>query len=294
MLSDNTEKSRNPLKKAMRRRNAKTVQFCAPTYFEASDVEYSSDEEDGEADPYLNEGESPEAQAQAQANGGQQDEDATAAEAVKLNRSPKDSGVDDIRQLHSPVENGAGEISTQAELSSSNDEISDPHGKRLRFEPQCLSNIATATVEDVMNGKSRRGTVRNTDSFFKDDSVETRKITLTPNILRDESSNSTIRSNESKEVSGTFWVSGALLDANRLRCSSRQELAWTHWKRPSPLQSGRRKTGRKRTRNPECLVGFSREKTRKVNLRMTRRTIRRRYQENSRDCHRNRKDRWRH
>lgn len=55
-----------------------------------------------------------------------------------------------------------------------------------------------------MNGKSRKGTVRNTDSFFKDDSVETRKITLTPNLLRDDSSNSTIKSNESKEVSGAL------------------------------------------------------------------------------------------
>lgn len=46
MLGDNPEKSKNPLKKAMRRRNAKTVQFTAPTYVEASDVEYSSEEED--------------------------------------------------------------------------------------------------------------------------------------------------------------------------------------------------------------------------------------------------------
>ena len=40
--------------------------------------------------------------------------------------------------------------------------------------------------------------MRNTDSFFKDDTVETRKITLTPNILRDDSS-STIRSTDAKE-----------------------------------------------------------------------------------------------
>ncbi|KAI7426077.1 hypothetical protein KC368_g18485, partial [Hortaea werneckii] len=42
MLGDNSEKSRNPLKKAMRRRNAKTVQFAAPTYVEASDYDYST------------------------------------------------------------------------------------------------------------------------------------------------------------------------------------------------------------------------------------------------------------
>ena len=65
-----------------------------------------------------------------------------------------------------------------------------------------------------MNGKSRRGTLRNTDSFFKDDSVETRKITLTPNILRDDSSNSTIKSNESKEVRTAFRISSALFNAD--------------------------------------------------------------------------------
>lgn len=52
MLGDNPEKTRNPLKKAMRRRTAKTVQFAAPTYVEASDYDYSSDEEDGMIDPY--------------------------------------------------------------------------------------------------------------------------------------------------------------------------------------------------------------------------------------------------
>lgn len=50
MLGDNNEKSKNPLKKAMRRRNAKTVNFAAPTYIEASDVEYSSDEDSEHGD----------------------------------------------------------------------------------------------------------------------------------------------------------------------------------------------------------------------------------------------------
>jgi hypothetical protein len=131
MLGDNTEKSKNPLKNAMRRRNAKKVQFCAPTYVEASDVEYSTDEDDGEADQYLSEGESSETQAQAQANGSQQDEDTTAAEAVKLNHSPSDNGLNDIQQLHSPDEAGERDISTETELSPSNNEISDPHGKLL-------------------------------------------------------------------------------------------------------------------------------------------------------------------
>lgn len=37
----------------MRRRNVKTVQFTAPTYFEASDIEYSTEEdEEGDAESY--------------------------------------------------------------------------------------------------------------------------------------------------------------------------------------------------------------------------------------------------
>ena len=44
--------------------------------------------------------------------------------------------------------------------------------------------------------KSRNGTVRNTDSFFKDETLETRKITLTPNLLRDDASG-TPRSSDS-------------------------------------------------------------------------------------------------
>lgn len=36
--------------------------------------------------------------------------------------------------------------------------------------------------------KSRKGTPRNTDSFLKDESAEPRRITLTPNLLRDDNS----------------------------------------------------------------------------------------------------------
>lgn len=50
MLGDNPEKPKNPLKIAMRRRNVKTVQFTAPTYFEASDVDYSTEEEDDDGE----------------------------------------------------------------------------------------------------------------------------------------------------------------------------------------------------------------------------------------------------
>ena len=53
MLGDNPEKSRNPLKKAMRRRNAKTVQFAEPTYYEPSDNDYTTDEENEDEQDFL-------------------------------------------------------------------------------------------------------------------------------------------------------------------------------------------------------------------------------------------------
>lgn len=46
MLGDIPERSKNPLKKAMRRRNAKMVTFAAPQYREASEVEWSESESD--------------------------------------------------------------------------------------------------------------------------------------------------------------------------------------------------------------------------------------------------------
>ena len=53
---------------------------------------------------------------------------------------------------------------------------------------------------DDISDKSRKGTVRNTDSFFKDENVETRKINLTPSLLRDDSNSSVAKPIEPKEV----------------------------------------------------------------------------------------------
>ena len=67
MLGDNPERSKNPLKKAMRRRNAKVVQFAPPIYVEASDLEYSTEEEEeGDGDFYAQEEDRAETQEQDQ------------------------------------------------------------------------------------------------------------------------------------------------------------------------------------------------------------------------------------
>jgi len=67
MLHDTAEKSKNPLKKAMRRRNAKTVTFNPPTYFEAADIDWSDVEQESEGAPGVI------GSAEARRNGGQLD-----------------------------------------------------------------------------------------------------------------------------------------------------------------------------------------------------------------------------
>ena len=66
--------------------------------------------------------------------------------------------------------------------------------------------ILLTGLDDGTTNKSRKGTLRNTDSFFKDDSVETRKINLTPSLLRDDSSGARLSTNESKEVSNSSHI----------------------------------------------------------------------------------------
>lgn len=168
MLGDQAEKTKNPLKKAIRRRNAKTVTFTAPTYVEASDIDYSTDEEDGEGDYLVQNG-----------------------EKEPLD-DEKDPGPDDDEIV--AVE----PLKPRAEVREAKQEIDET-------APAKVSSDAARTSDEIFEGKleskqSKNGTVRNTDSFFKDDSVETRKITLTPNLLRDDSSTSTRTSNESKEL----------------------------------------------------------------------------------------------
>ena len=167
MLGDQAEKTKNPLKKAIRRRNAKTVTFTAPTYVEASDIDYSTDEEDGEGEYFGANGEK---------------------EPVDDEKGPR-LEEDEIAATE-PLKPRA----EAREVKSENDDAI----------PASVSSDPVMTSDEILEGKleskqSRNGTVRNTDSFFKDDSVETRKITLTPNLLRDDSDVSTRTSNDSKE-----------------------------------------------------------------------------------------------
>lgn len=162
MLCDQAEKSRNPLKTALKRKKAKTVQFAGNTYVDPSDVEYSSEEEELEAE-YL-------AQQQRQQQQQQQQQAAAAAEADVVDETAK---VEPLKprgaqngKAESKKPDGSGDAASGKALSRTSEEIFDTRGGD---GPK----------------KTSDGTVR--DSFFKDDTVETKKITLTPNLLRDDS-----------------------------------------------------------------------------------------------------------
>ncbi|CAN9280193.1 unnamed protein product [Alternaria alternata] len=169
MLGDTAEKSKNPLKKAMRRRNAKTVQFAPPTYVEASDYDYSSDEGEGE----LFGGPEPKQLQQQQAatqDGDAAQEENLQVQPLKVNGAKKDG-------------------QTEGDARSSSEEFAKRSEDRERGSEDAVDRPLDPKV-------SRNGTLRNTDSFFKDENTETRKITLTPNLLRDDSSTSTTGSRE--------------------------------------------------------------------------------------------------
>ena len=122
MLGDTAEKTKNPLKKAMRRRNARTVQFNPqPTYRDASDYEYSSDEEDEE--PELMNGGEVQAQEQSAVIDNAED-DATLAE-TQSNASKRD------------IEETNGDV----DLSGRTDEVESRRGQADQPRPSEESAI---------------------------------------------------------------------------------------------------------------------------------------------------------
>ncbi|KAH9828166.1 Src-like 3 domains [Teratosphaeria destructans] len=172
MLSDNPEKSRNPLKKAMRRRAAKTVQFAAPTYVEASDYDWSSDEEEQPAaEPFAA------AQTQeSQQNGHSED----------VHENEKEQTVEEPRSSTSSHRNSFDREQAATYAAQTSTATDEP-----QLSPKLVDKTEAAPL------KSRKGTPRNTDSFLKDDSIETRKITLTPGLLREDNTSIKSASSES-------------------------------------------------------------------------------------------------
>lgn len=187
MLGDNSEKSRNPLKKAMRRRNAKSVSFSSPTYIEASDVDFGTDDEMEEGDFFDHDEDGDEDDDQ-----DDQHEDMVVEPLKPRSQREKESEPESAQEEISEPERTSPETARASEDVEVEGRLSSFH--RTVNHAELANSPSAETVS-----RSRNGTVRNTDSFFKDDTAEPKKISLTPNLLRDETSNN-ILLEEVKEV----------------------------------------------------------------------------------------------
>ncbi|KAL6859323.1 hypothetical protein J3F83DRAFT_768978 [Trichoderma novae-zelandiae] len=126
-----------------------TVVFAEPTYHDYS-VDYSSEEEDAD------EASEPTRQKKQATSGDDEDtaDETARVEPLKPNKSKNAK----------PAEQSQDDSSDDEDLRGSLDIVEKRDGPSI----------------------SRNGNIRNTDSFFKDDTAETKKITLTPNLLRDD------------------------------------------------------------------------------------------------------------
>ncbi|KAK3905587.1 hypothetical protein C8A05DRAFT_12616 [Staphylotrichum tortipilum] len=177
MLGDQPDKAKNTIRTAMKRRKAKNVQFAAPTYVDYSEFDYSTEEEDGDAEVFSPQ-QSQQTQQSQQSTGDEMEDETAKVEPLKPRSQQKQQAKAEAKRQ---------EPTSDADSSSS---------------AAAANKTMTRVVEEVSEVKSdgpkktSNGTVR--DSFFKDDTVETKKITLTPNLLRDDNGPRT--SSESREV----------------------------------------------------------------------------------------------
>ncbi|GAB0138003.1 hypothetical protein EsDP_00006252 [Epichloe bromicola] len=190
MLGDQAQKQKNSFKTIRRRR--KTVTFADPTYVDYSDFDYSTDDED--IDELF--GSQPISQQHREQQ--LQNQQTTPQDVVD------DAIADDTAKVE-PLKTRNPKEDRKAATQSSTELLAED---KIRSSEESL--------EDKHDGpsRSRNGTVRNTDSFFKDDSVETKKITLTPNLLRDDNaprSSSDSTTKDARPVSGSDKIDRELI-----------------------------------------------------------------------------------
>ncbi|PTB81829.1 hypothetical protein M440DRAFT_1435519 [Trichoderma longibrachiatum ATCC 18648] len=130
-----------------------TVVFAEPTYFDYSDHDYSSEEEDAD----------------------ETSEPATARQKKLATSGDDEDATDESARVEplKPNKSKAAKLSEQIQ-----DDLSDDD-EDLRGSLEIVEKRDGPSI-------SRNGNIRNTDSFFKDETTETKKITLTPNLLRDD------------------------------------------------------------------------------------------------------------
>ena len=123
------------------------------------------------------------------------------------------AGIVEAEKTQQETTEPEGEARASSEARTSHE---DSHrlstSSRDSFDREQAATIAQGNDEPELNPKlvdkteaaplkSRKGTPRNTDSFLKDDSIETRKITLTPGILREDGSTKSASSESARNTS---------------------------------------------------------------------------------------------
>lgn len=163
MLSDGQDKPRKQNKKGMRRRNAKAVQFAAPTYVEPSDYDYTSDEDDASPEDAMAH---PVAQ---QADQGEPHKDEQQKPSTRIDTTTPAANTSTA--IKSPEEISATSLSPSSPLR-------DTHGHDEPLSPKMIDRNEAAPLK-----ASRKGTPRNADSFLRDETAEPQKMSLTPGWL---------------------------------------------------------------------------------------------------------------
>ncbi len=141
MLGDEEEKrqghSLNPLKKAIKRRNMRTVQFTAPSYVEPSDVEYSTEEEGEGDDGYL--GQEQDSAATQSNDQGRDIEQSAVVEPLKTRSQPRDVRPNG-EMADSTIRNGGYGQAAAEDVRSSDDTFERPGATFTDNVPRTLAN----------------------------------------------------------------------------------------------------------------------------------------------------------
>ncbi|KEY65599.1 hypothetical protein S7711_08787 [Stachybotrys chartarum IBT 7711] len=209
MLGDQAAKQKNTFKSIRKRR--KTVTFADPTYVDYQDPDFSTDEEDIEElfgkQPVTaqekveqqreeEERQKQQKQQESQKAENQRNKEDEMAKDKPVQEEPKkiaqpsaeEERIDETAKVQ-PLKTRIKEIKTVESVKEETPEELQEDANKMNEAEQLLD------VKSEGLRKTRNGTLRNTDSFFKDETAETKKITLTPKMLRDD--NAPRPSNES-------------------------------------------------------------------------------------------------
>lgn len=223
MLGDTAEKKAQTFKSPIRF-GRKTVTFTSPTYHDYTEIDdYSSDEED--LDNLFASSTTSAKQSQQQQEQKKETRDATSTISIVEDDSSEESArVEPLKPRSTKEVKMAMEPSKVTTVEEEEDEG--------RGSEEMLYDNKTEGPS-----RSRNGTVRNTDSFFRDETVETKKITLTPNLLRDDNPSRPSQDSTKDKSRGSFDKLDKELMSDKEKKKQQDKSRKEKDKKPSAIRS---------------------------------------------------------